>query len=184
MERNLARLLTKIAGLLLLIYGVLQVPAVLAAFFVDRRDPQNLVPLVAAVVIALLWIMLGLGLLYGTGRIVDRTMFSEPQAGVSSDLRAVEEIAFAVLGVYIFVSGIAEAIRESVYLDLFYRFAAANRQAIAIPESEYAGVASAATRTILGLALFFLSRGVVAVRRRILSLRPMARGRDEASSAG
>lgn len=183
MERNLARLLTKIAGLLLLIYGVLLVPGVLAAFFVDRRDPQNLVPLVAAAVIALLWIILGLGLLYGTERIVDRTMFSEPQTGVPSDLRAIEEIAIAVLGVYILVGGIAEAVREAAYLDLLYRLAAANRQAISIPQNEYAGIAAAATRIILGLALFFLSRGVVAVRRRILSLRPMARDRDEASSA-
>ena len=184
MERNIARLLTKIAGLLLLIYGVLLVPGVLAAFLEHRRDAQNLVPFIAAAVIALIWISLGLGLLCGTRRIVDRTMFSEPQTGVAPDLRAIEEVAIAVLGLYLFATGITASVGEGVQLDFFYRLATANRQPISIPQNEYAGIAAAATRIILGLALFFLSRGVVALRRRLLSLRPMARDRDEASSAG
>ncbi|HVA11696.1 MAG TPA: hypothetical protein VNF99_00465, partial [Stellaceae bacterium] len=135
---------------------------------------------------ALLWIVIGIAFYHGARRIVDRSLAGQQQgAAPLLDARAIEEVAVAVLGLYILASGIAEGVFYWARLDLFYRYAAGMRIVTpAVPQAEFGGIAAATTRIVLGLALFFLSRGLTALRRRLLDARPMARiPRDEASDA-
>ena len=110
------------------------------------------------------------------GLVVDRFLLnpgSKPAVAESPvDFKAIEEIAISVLGFYVLIDGVAEGAYYWGKLDFFYNYVGMQRFADhLIPKTEFAGIAAAVTRILLGTALIFLSRGIVSLRRRILSFR-------------
>jgi hypothetical protein len=174
---DVVRLSIKIVGLVMFVYGVTSLPAALGWLFTSGVPNPALTALTVTIAPALLWIAIGIAFYYGAGRIVDRSIIGQDHPGPppSLDVRAIEEVAISVLGLYVLTSGIAEAVFDWARLDLYYRHLAANSQTFATPpvsQSEFAGIAAAATRIVLGLALFVLSGSVAALRRCLGDVRP------------
>jgi hypothetical protein len=178
LPREFARLVIKIVGLAMTVYGVASLPTALGWLFAADVPNRAWTALTAGIAPALIWILIGAGFFYGAGRIVERSFEQPLQATVpSSDSRALEEIAMAVLGLYVLAAGLAEGAYYWARLDLFYRytFNAGSVNPPGIPQNELGGVAAAITRVVFGILLFLCSRGITALRRRILDTRPMAR---------
>lgn len=92
----------------------------------------------------------------------------------SGDLRGVEEVVIAALGVYFVATGLADVIYYWGKIGLYQRYITENTFPMpVILEGDFGGIISAAGRVAIGALLFLFSRGVVALRRRLLSLRPL-----------
>ncbi|MGK9170610.1 hypothetical protein KXR53_30205 [Inquilinus limosus] len=120
--------------------------------------------------------LIGIVMFWGSGRIVDRLLVepATPGQGGGPDLRAVEEIAIAALGLYFVAIGIADAFYYWGKAGLHYRYVTENN--IPMPDiapDDFGGFVSTAARLAIGVMLILFSRGIVAVRRRLLSLRPL-----------
>jgi hypothetical protein len=178
MLRDVARLLVKLAGLIVIAWTLIGLPGSLERALVSLGkspvDPVLLITLALAP--AAVSLVGGLAMFWGSGLVVDRALLApgrrtgEPAAVI--DLRALEEIAFSVIGVIVLVDGLAECVYYWAKLDLFYRYIAMRAYVDRpIPQTEFAGISAGVTRVLLGLALIFLSRGLVTLRRRVLALR-------------
>src|SRR5690348_2623808 len=147
--RDIARLLIKLTGLVILIFGITSLPRSLGWLFASDVPNRIFTMLTVGIAPATLWIVVGGAMYYGAGRIADRALLrGEPESAIAAfDFRGLEEIAVSVLGLYVFSSGIAEGIYYWAKLDLYYRYAV---QMVVnpppIPQTEYAGIAAAGTR--------------------------------------
>jgi hypothetical protein len=174
--RDIARLLVKIAGLIVIVSAVIDLPVLLA------RSLPIQEPMIARDVIAMalvppaIAVLVGIVLFWGAGRIVDRLLVVPATSGPGGgpDLRAVEEIAIAALGLYFVATGIADAFYYWGKAGLYYRYVTENNFPLpVIAADDFGGFFSTAARLAIGVVLVLLSRGIVAVRRRLLSLRPL-----------
>ncbi len=176
-QRDLARLLVKIAGLVIVVSALTDLPIAFGRVFASKYQ-ENLFEVVAQTIApAGLSILAGLVMYWGAGSIVDRVLLARGTSPIAppTDFRAIEEIALAVLGIYVFSSGLAEGVYYWGKWDLFYRYAFENGySAPPIPQTEFAGIGAAATRLVVGTALFLWSRGIVGLRRCLIALRPTA----------
>lgn len=179
--RDIARLAIKIAGLIIIVSAGIELPSLLG-----RLLPLQ-APMTAWDVVAMAFVppaiaaLIGLLLYWGSGRIADRLLV-EPaapgQQGGGLDLRGVEEIAIAALGLYFAANGIADAAYYWGKVGLYHRYITENTFPMpVILEGDFGGIVSTAARLVVGIGLVVFSRGIVAVRRRLLSLRPLA-GQD------
>jgi hypothetical protein len=111
------------------------------------------------------------------GRIADRTMVDRAAPGAPlPDLRRIEAVALAVLGLYECVTGASGAMYYWSEWHLYYDYAAELGAGMKltpppITPTVFAGLVEAGMRIVLGLVLFLCSGGIVALRRAILSLR-------------
>ncbi|MGK9236386.1 hypothetical protein KXS07_31685 [Inquilinus limosus] len=174
--REIARLLVKIAGLVVIVSAVIDLPVLLG-----RMLPME-APMTARDVITMTFVppaiagLIGIIMFWGAGRIVDRLLVTPatPSQGGGVDLRAVEEIAIAALGLYFVATGIADAFYYWGKAGLYYRYVTENNIPMPIiAPDDFGGFASTAAQLAIGVVLVLLSRGIVAVRRRLLSLRPI-----------
>jgi hypothetical protein len=178
--REIARLLVKIAGLIVIVSAVIDLPVLLG-----RMLPME-APMTARDVITMTLMppaiagLIGLVMFWGAGRIVDRLLVEPAAPGQAGgvDLRAVEEIAIAALGLYFVATGIADAFYYWGKAGLYYRYVAENGFPMPpIAPDDFGGFVSTAARLAIGLVLVLLSRGIVTARRRLLALRPIT-GQD------
>ncbi|WP_395678159.1 hypothetical protein [Inquilinus sp.] len=175
--RDIARLAIKIAGLIIIVVAVTDVPHLLAGML-PLQPPMTVRDVVAmAFTPPAIAALIGLLMVWGAGRIADRLLAgpAAPAQDGGLDLRGVEEVAIAAIGLYFVATGIADAVYYWGKIGLYHRFITEN--ALAMPvilEADFGGILSAAARVVIGALLFLLSRGVVAMRRRLLSLRPLA----------
>ncbi|MGO4127667.1 hypothetical protein AB4Z01_24960 [Inquilinus sp. YAF38] len=174
--RDIARLLVKIAGLVVIVSAVIDLPVLLARSL-PVQEPMTARDVVTmALVPPAIAALIGIVMFWGAGRIVDRLLVepAAPGQGTGLDLRAIEEIAIAALGLYFVATAIADAFYYWGKAALYYRVVTENGYPIPpITPDDFAGFVSTAARLAIGVVLVLLSRGIVAVRRRLLSLRPI-----------
>lgn len=175
--RDIARLLVKIAGLVIIVSAVIDLPVLLARSL-PIEEPMTARDVIAmALVPPAIAVLIGIVMFWGAGRIADRLLVAPaaPGRGGSLDLRAIEEIAIAALGLYFAATAIADAFYYWGKAGLYYRYVTENNIPLpVIAADDFGGFVSTAVRLAIGLILVLLSRGIVAVRRRLLSLRPIA----------
>lgn len=178
--RDIARLLIKIAGLIIIVSAVTDLPRLLGRML-PIEAPATVRDVIAmALVPPAIAGLIGIAMVWGAGRIVDRLLVvpATPGPGGSHDLRAVEEIAIAAMGLYFIATGIADAFYYWGKAGLYYHYITENTFPMpAILPDDFGGFISTGVRLAIGVMLVLLSRGVVAARRRLLSLRPIA-GQD------
>jgi hypothetical protein len=178
--RDLARLLVKIAGLIILIYGFTDLPITLGQAFAIADQTKIVGATILSVVAALPSLIAGIVLFAWPDTIVERALArpAETTDAVPCNSRTIEEIALTVLGFYIVASGAAEGFYYWAQVDLYYRYAAGTGyMPTEMTPTQFGGIGAAVTRLVLGTLLIVTSRGLVALRRRLLSLRPMAANR-------
>lgn len=182
-QHDLARMLVKIAGLVIVVFAVIGLPqnivTVVAVLSFSNR--AGLPSLGQAIAMPQFWGMsfapfaaylaIGLGLIWWSGTISDRVIVRRDPKDIpgSADYRGLEEAAVAVLGAYLCADGLADAARW---------VGAAGGQALQqhLPIARYlwgwqVGTAiGALMRIVLGAALMAGNQGFVAFRRR-MSLR-------------
>lgn len=180
--RDLARLLVKIAGLLILVSAVTRVPGDFVWVLGGKASLD--IWAVALMVFAPAAISVGVGalLFFCVDPIIDRALFTGSQTGSAqpADLRSFEEIAFAVLGLYIFSTGLTEAVYYWGRTDLYYQAVKSLSASVpalsppALSASDFGGFCAAALRLAIGIALMLAAHRFVALRRFLISLRPMS----------
>jgi len=177
-SRELARLIVKIAGLLIVVGALTELPRDLAGIM--SRQTNFSVRDLLLIGTAPTAIVVGIGLLlfWCVDSIVDRAIFSSPAhaaAPTPDDFRAVEEVALVILGVYFICAGLSEGIYYLGRADLYYRYVAQAMVAMpSIGQIEFGGLLAAGLRLILGIGMIVFSRGLVSFRRWIMALRPMS----------
>ena len=184
-QRDLARLLIKIAGLLIVVNAVSRIPGDFAWLLGGKATLDAWA--IALMVFAPAAISVGAGALmfFCVDPIVDRALFDRPREGAPppADLRPFEEIAFAVLGLYILSTGLTEAVYYWGRADLYYRTLkdlSASVPAMSPPAlsaADFGGFCAATLRVVIGLSLMLYARRFVALRRWATALRPMSDAR-------
>lgn len=174
--RDIARLAIKIAGLIIIVSAVTDVPHLLGRLL-PLQPPMTARDVVAmAFAPPAIAALIGLLMFWGAGRIADRLLVAPAPPGQSGglDLRGIEEIVIAALGLYLVATGIADAVYYWGKVGLYHRMVTENTFPMpVILEGDFGGILSTAARLLIGAMLFLLSRGIVAIRRRLLSLRPL-----------
>ena len=183
---DLARLLVKLAGLIVIVWTLIGLPSsiglVLATLDAHTRIPLSEIVTMSIVPSSLSFIA-GLVMFWGAGPVVDRFLIipvaESGGSGGADGFKAIEEIALTVLGFYILVDGLGEGVYYWGEFEMFATFAGVRpADLIAMSPKDYAGIAAAISRVIFGIALIFFSRGFSTLRRRILSFRPLAKGTE------
>lgn len=185
-QRDLARMLVKIAGLVIVVYAVIGLPQniVTVVAMLSFSNHTGLPSIGQAIAMPQFWGMsftpfaiylaIGLGLIWWSGKISDRVIVppDAKNAPGSADYRGLEEAAVAVLGAYLCAEGVADAARLAGTA-----FGEATQQHMHIDAYlwgwQVGTVVGALTRIVLGAALMAGSRAFVAFRRR-MSLRSTA----------
>jgi hypothetical protein len=180
-QRDLARLLVKITGLLIMAYTLVLLPYHAAATlpFLQRPNVRSdwadlgLLEVAGIIIVpALIAIGVGLCLFLGSGRIVNRYLIpgGQDRPIQATDLRGVEEVAVAVLGFYFLADGLGDTV---TYATQAISFTLQSGHGWPIPLTALA----AGMKLVIGIALMLRSQVFVAVRRGLIALRPMARDR-------
>ncbi|HXP74672.1 MAG TPA: hypothetical protein VN823_11050 [Stellaceae bacterium] len=184
-QRELARLLIKVAGLLIAVYALIDLPYQIASVFglFHQNTGRDLWEIIK---IPTFWGMtispaaisfgLGLSLFFGGGRIVNRYLVagSSDVDARAGQLQGLEEVAVAVLGIYLLTGGLIDAAR--LIAQLLYNAATLKNsfsEILAMSRS-LDWMISTAVRVAIGVALMLRGHALVALRRGLVGLRPMA----------
>jgi hypothetical protein len=174
-QRDLARLLVKVAALFIIVSAFSELPVSFARWLAssNRSIGMDLVGMTLAPVS--ISILAGLAMFLWAGPIVDRTLVSGPKAHEAGpfDLRGFEEIALTVLGLYLLAVGFSELVYDWARWSLYDHLIAGLRTPTILPQ-EFAGLLAGATHVLVGTILVLCSRGVITLKRRLLALRPMS----------
>jgi hypothetical protein len=175
-QRDLARLLVKIASIVIVVSAFMSLPDMLARILNGDTHHRGLELLGVTLAPVSLSLLAGLAMFWWAGPLVDRTIVrsASPISSEGLDLRAFEEIALTVLGFYIVTAGVAEAVyywaKWGFYDDVV---SAQGTSPIPIPRVEFAGLLAGLARLLIGILLIAGSRGFTTFKRRVLALRPM-----------
>lgn len=162
----------RIAGMLTIVWGLVALPNLPIAI--------NGMPAAAAALLVFRFlIVLGAGLIlfWSADIIVHRVVARQlPSSEPKADLRAVEEIALAILGFYLLAIGVPGLLFGLATQGPIIFKLIVNRRAFG-DVYLFANFIAPTTQIIIGVLFAFRSGWVVAVRRAIIGLRPMARDR-------
>lgn len=177
--RDIAHLLVKIAGLVIIVLAISNLVGVLAYILSSApgmmRDGSGREylreALLAAAIPPAVFFAAGLTLFWGAGTIADRILVRPvgPITDKPISLHGIEEIVLVVLGLYVFATGLADMAGALARFDW-----SSEKMYLA----RFVEIGPAGARMAFGAVLVLFSRGFVVVRRRVLSLRPMAAERD------
>jgi hypothetical protein len=185
-QRDLARLLVKIAAMVIFATAFTALPESLMQVLRSPDRPAGLKLIGMAFAPASVSMLAGLAMYWWAGPLVDRTLIGRNPVGAPADvdLRAFEEIALTVLGVYILSSGLAEGL---YYWGKWYGLKGVielmSGRKYYLPSTEFGGLLAAGTRVIVGLGLIAFSRGFITLKRRLLALRTITPGVQSSPSA-
>jgi hypothetical protein len=119
-------------------------------------------------------IIAGLAMFWWAGPLVDRTLIRPPAENPPGnlDLRAFEEIAITLLGLYVLTAGLAEAVYYGVrcLVDIDMEKMRGLEKHF-FPPADLGGLFAGGTRIIFGIVLILCSHGFIAFKQRILALR-------------
>lgn len=175
--RDIARLLVKFAGLIVIVNALINFPSLwVRALEYTGKNPVSFFQ-ISTMSVAPTLVSLGAGLLmyWGSDRVTDRFLVDKAHGIDENNFRAIEEIALAIFGIYQLTNGIADEVYFLARYNVYHKFSGLNPNYSAITQSEFAGICIGWVRIVIGVALFSLSRGVATLRRRILSLRSLGR---------
>jgi hypothetical protein len=183
-QRELARLLIKVAGLLVAVYALVilpyQITSVIGLLHQNAsRDLWETIKLPSfwgmTISPAAISLALGLGLFFGSGRIVNHYVVTGPSDADAKahQLQSLEEVAVAVLGLYLMVNGFIDAVRF-VALLLYDATTLRNSFGEILASQNLDWMVSTAARLVIGIALMLRGHALVALRRGLVGLRPMA----------
>jgi len=171
--RDLSRLLIRIAGLVVIVDALVGLPE----SFERVQFHEASAPILDIIGMTLapfaLSLCAGLILFGFAGAISDRVLVTSRLNPASTGMQAAEEIALMVLGVYVLINGIAECIYYVAKAELIAAAVHATSARAYQTLEDFAGVFAGAFRVVAGLLLIACSRGLVALRRRLLSLRDL-----------
>jgi hypothetical protein len=181
--RELARLLLKLFGLVVVISAIGQIPSLLldlalglSASGPNVQRPDFMIAWSFNCAGDLVTLIVGLIIVRFAGSIVNRSIVSG--AGDAPDdvgLSGIEDVAVAVLGFFFFALGLSGAvgqlIRELNPIGSHFSWREFVQQ-----QMSFAG--EAWMRMLLGIVFMLRSRSLVAWRRGLVALRPLARDRD------
>lgn len=175
-QSDLARLLVKIAALVIVVSALLDLPNDVIRFLPShgRADLLQFAGMTFAPVSITL--LAGLAMFWWAGSIVDRVLVADASEAAARpfDSRPFEEIALTVLGAYVTVAGVSECVyywsKWAFTPDLMTLVGSTSAP---MPPLTIGGLLAGAARIAIGLLLVFGSRGLVALKGRILKLRPM-----------
>jgi len=173
-QRDLARLLVKIAAIVIFATAFTGLPDSLMQVMRLPDRPAGIRLIGMAFAPASISMLAALAMYWWAGALVDRTLIAKNPVGAPADmdLRAFEEIALTVLGVYILTGGLAEAVYYGgKYYGLRGVVELVSGRSYYLPSTEFGGLLAAATRVVVGLGLIGFSRGFITLKRRLLSLR-------------
>ncbi len=155
---DVARLVVKVTGIIIVAGAVNRVPFTLVDFFADFSRMSGWLLAAAAFAPWLISFGIGLALIWCADSIVTRATSDDQAMGslTSADFRALEEIALTVLGVYIVANGLTYA---AIYVSQFLR---------AYPDRPMSigNFLGPIVLLAVGAALIFGSRGLIALIRR------------------
>jgi hypothetical protein len=172
----LARLLVKVAALVIIAAALMELPQTILRLIEGTRRTAGLESVGLAFTPVSVSLLGGLAMFLWAGPIVDRTLVSGPaeKDAEAADLSGFEEIALTVLGVYVLTAGLAELVYYWAQWGPYYDLVIDDR-APRIAPRQFAGLLAGATRILIGVILVLFSRGFVAFKRRLLALRPLRR---------
>ncbi len=176
-QRDLARLLVKIAALIIIVSALTSIPENIRSLLVSSKRAGGWEFVGFCFAPESISIIVGLAMFWWAGPIVDRTLVKRlPGSGDETvDLQGFEEIAVTVLGIYVLSAGLAEGIYYWAKWDIYVHWVLGeDLLGGKIPPTEFAGLAAGGTRVILGILLILCSRGFVALKLRLLALRRVA----------
>ncbi len=174
-HRDLARLLVKIAALVIIASALIDLPDSLARLWVRGAGGKTALEILGASFAPVsISIIAGLVMFWWAGPLVDRTLvkpLAENPVG-NFDLRAFEEMAVTLLGLYVVTAGLGEVAyyggKWLVDIDLEKRRGLT--ETFILP-ADLGGLFAGVTRVVFGIVLVLCSRGFVAFKRRFLALR-------------
>jgi hypothetical protein len=180
-QNELARLLLKITGVVVIAYALIGLPQnmvlvlgmlpALPGFWQAVATPQFWGMSFAPFII---YLAIGLFLFLWSGKIADRIVVPvQESVSDAKDFQALEEIAICVLGLYFLAEGLSDAARWAGT-----EFSEMVRTHRSFGESVwlvgFGFIGSAIVRLFIGIALLLGRRGFIALRRRVVSFRPLA----------
>lgn len=176
-NRELARLLVRLAGLVIIVWTLIDLPRNLDYLLAAKYTLTLAQMLKISIAPSALSLICGLVMYWSAGPIADRFLITPGTISTgdspSFDGKAIEEIALSVLGTYILADGLAEEVYYWGKLDLFYSYMGLYPGLPhPIPQAEFGGIGAATTRVVLGMVMILFSRGIVALRRGFLAFRP------------
>ena len=176
--RDLSRLLIRVAGLFVIVEALVGLPGSFER--VQFHEASSPMLAIIGMTLAPFALSLGAGLILFSfaGTITDRVLVTSPPdaARTSTGMQAAEEIALTVLGVYVLVNGISECVYYVAKAELIASALHADSARAYQTPQETAGLFAGAFRVVAGLLLIGCSRGLVVLRRRLLSLRDLEAG--------
>jgi hypothetical protein len=170
-RHDLIRLFVRLLGLMLLVFVVLEVPLRIQ-MLLQVWDPANVAyhiqglffRVVGNIVALVPYAIAGICFLWWSGRVVDGASLAPGEAVESSDLRNIEIVLVAVLGLYLLVEGLAQLCRSLIegLSDLFQ-----GRQPSVIWGMQSIFIVQASAKLAIGSLLVLRRGGAVAVLHRV-----------------
>jgi hypothetical protein len=170
--RDLARIIIRVAGLIILVLAVSKLPyGVLSALGTNSAPVPRFVLSLVALMPAIASILGGLTLVASAEAIANRAFVSKHNE-ISPDAKntyALEEVSVFAIGIYIITTAISDG---SYYL--YILLISSDNANGNTPRPMYVGLIYAfIVRFFLGVLLLMGSRSIVAFRHQLLRLRPM-----------
>jgi hypothetical protein len=170
-HRDLARLLVKIAGLVVIVSALSDLPTNLSRLITADASASVLAMSLMTFGPASISICAGLIMIWGAGNITDHLLYlpsTRPDNGPLA-FAEIEEIAVSLLGLYLVANGLAEALYYWGKTELYYDYVVAHAYSgQKIAPAEFGGLIAGGVRVAIGLALFFGNRGLISLRRKLV----------------
>src|SRR5262245_7310380 len=168
-HRALAALIVRVAGLLVIVSSITYATKSFGPFLVaDMAQKVGLELLLAsALVSVVIPIALGLVLVYFPGTITSQVLRIEGlESGNESDLRALQRVAFATIGLWLTLYAVIDAVyfysKARLYFKILEDMPAYSKPPPLSPD-DFGGLVSSGLQFIIGLGLLIGNRGIVNV---------------------
>jgi hypothetical protein len=173
--RSLTALAIRLAGVLILVSGIAQIPNTFVNLYVyagrDALSPAIFPIIFATITAASGPLIIGVLIIYFPSLVVNRVLNVDslgPEGSVQ--YRDLQALAFSVLGLYFFSSGIFDAAywigKGRIYFHLVEAAALGFPRPPAMGPDEVGGLFAAGLQILAGLGLFFGGRGLVRLLQR------------------
>jgi hypothetical protein len=160
--RTLGAVLLKVAGLVLLLYSISQLPGYFA--LTGREYGFSISQSLATAAIALGPLaLLGLILWFFPRTLVNKIVSPSASDDVARDGRSLELVALTLVGVYLVAHGLIGAVRDAVLLIVVHR----ENEVVAVPASVIAHIGATIAELLIGAGLCIGAKGVSRVIERL-----------------
>jgi len=160
--RGIGALLLKVAGLILLLVAISQLPGYFPLTGRGYEFSIGEAFTTAALALGPL-VVLGLVLWFFPDTLVNRIVIPEPSASPAAEGRPLELVAITLVGIYLLADGVISAVRSVVFLIVVHRQDAA----VVLPASIFANIGATVAELAIGITLCIGAGGVSRVIERL-----------------